>query len=79
MTENSIETFTLETEEDARKRLGLDAMEYWKIDAKRIVESLMWDYLHEQVGQIVRKELELFFMRRDPLFIKVLREINEGR
>lgn len=77
MTENGLSvnkgTFTREGL-PAKDPLGLSE------EATRlIVKDLLWEYTYEAIGDMIRRELELFFMRRDPLFQRVLREINEAK
>lgn len=73
MTENSQGTYSREglTTQDP---LGLS-----EEATRRIVKDLLWEYTYEAIGDMIRRELELFFMRKDPLFQRVLREITEGK
>ncbi len=73
MTETGQGTFTRE---------GLpakDPLELSEEATRLIVKDLLWEYTYEAIGDMIRQELELFFMRRDPLFQRVLREITEGK
>lgn len=71
MTENSQGTHTQE---------GLDG--FWDKrgnETRQIVKDLLWEYTYEAIADMIRQELELFFMRRDPLFQRILKEINESK
>jgi hypothetical protein len=51
----------------------------WLTDGgiEKIMRSMAEEIALERVREIVQQELEIFFMRRDPLFQKILKEINE--